>query len=388
MKTSPLWKTSAAALLAACVGLCGLVGAASAQATPATTPAAAEPETKILTSGDLAPELKVATWVKGTPIEKLEKGRVYVIEFWATWCGPCKTSMPHLSELARKYKDQVTVIAVSIWEDTKDRSGNPHDPTPEIREFVEKMGDKMDFHVAYGGPEGPMEATWMRAANRNGIPSSFIVDREGRIAWIGHPLKLDDTLEQVVKGQFDPRAEADRAAKQAEFERKGREMAARFRAARQGGRAKEMLDIAREMMATDSRAFQTMAGNAFIAAIVNMKQTDMAYEFAREMFAGPIKDNPLDLNAIAWTILDDPGVTRRDLDLAMDMAKRAVEITESKDGAILDTYARAYWEKGDKARAVELQQQAYDLVRNDPNAPAELVRQLKDTLDKFKRESK
>jgi thiol-disulfide isomerase/thioredoxin len=387
MKTSSLWQISAAATFTALAGLAGLTLSAAAQTTPATT-TPAEPETKILTAGDPAPELKVATWVKGAPIEKLEKGRVYVIEFWATWCGPCRTSMPHLSDLARKYKDDVTVIAVSIWEDTKDRAGNPHDPTPEVREFVEKMGDKMDFHVAYGGPEGPMEASWMRAANRNGIPSSFIVDREGRIAWIGHPMKLDETLEQVVKGKFDPRAEADRAAKQADFERKGREMAARFRAARQGGRAKEMLDIAREMMATDSRAFQTMAGNAFIAAIVNMKQTDLAYEFAREMFAGPIKDNPLDLNAIAWTILDDAGVANRDIDLAMAMAKRAVEITESKDGAILDTYARAYWEKNDKPRAVELQQQAYDLVKNDTNAPAELVRQLKDTLDKYKRDSK
>src|SRR5688500_13275034 len=57
-------------------------------------------------------------------------------------------------------------------------------------------------------PAGKMAQTWMKAAGRNGIPCSFIIDREGKIAWIGHPMQMDRPLEQVVAGTFDAEKEA------------------------------------------------------------------------------------------------------------------------------------------------------------------------------------
>ena len=57
-----------------------------------------------LSVGDPAPKLAVKEFVKGEPLKDLEKGKTYVVEFWATWCGPCRTSIPHLTELQKKHK--------------------------------------------------------------------------------------------------------------------------------------------------------------------------------------------------------------------------------------------------------------------------------------------
>ncbi|HEY8387427.1 MAG TPA: redoxin domain-containing protein, partial [Parasegetibacter sp.] len=141
-----------------------------------------------ITIGDKVPELKYGTWLKGEPIKAYEKGRLYIFEFWATWCGPCIASMPHLSEFAAKHKDDVTVIAVNIWEKTGDQ---PYETSlPKVKRFVEQMGDKMGFDVITDSKDEFMGTGWMKAAGQNGIPCSFIV-KDGIIQWIGHPVNID-----------------------------------------------------------------------------------------------------------------------------------------------------------------------------------------------------
>jgi thiol-disulfide isomerase/thioredoxin len=47
--------------------------------------------------GDAAPKLQVAKWVQGEEVKEFDKAKAYIVEFWATWCGPCKASIPHLN---------------------------------------------------------------------------------------------------------------------------------------------------------------------------------------------------------------------------------------------------------------------------------------------------
>lgn len=78
-------------------------------------PTLASPES--LTIGSAAPPLDIEHWYSGDVPPGLfafEPGQVYVVEFWATWCGPCVRSLPHLAELQREYADRgVTILSVS-----------------------------------------------------------------------------------------------------------------------------------------------------------------------------------------------------------------------------------------------------------------------------------
>lgn len=139
--------------------------------------------------GSPAPPLAVGKWIKGAPITKFKPGKEYVVEFWATWCPPCRTTIPHLTELSKKYPN-ITFIGVSIWEYNQ----------TAVRPFVTQMGSKMDYHVAIDRQKsfteqyGTMAKTWMAAAGQNGIPTAFLINKSGKIAWIGDPSVLDSQL--------------------------------------------------------------------------------------------------------------------------------------------------------------------------------------------------
>jgi thiol-disulfide isomerase/thioredoxin len=177
-----------------------LLASAPVQAQAPQTTAAAK-AIKPLTIGESAPALQPAKWLKGAPIPRFEKGRIYVVEFWATWCGPCKANIPHLTEMAKKYKDkQVEIIGVDIWESS--------DPTiktlPKVEAFVKSQGKQMDYHVAADGPDNRIANAWMKAAGEAGIPTAFVVGKDGKIAWIGNPaLGLEAVLQQVIDDKFD-----------------------------------------------------------------------------------------------------------------------------------------------------------------------------------------
>ena len=107
-----------------------------------TSAQAAEPTLKV---GEPAPKLQIGKWAQGEPVKELQKGKAYIVEFWATWCGPCRVSIPHLNEIHNRYKSKgLIVIGQDAWE--KDES--------LVAPFIKKMGDKMTYRVALDDKEG------------------------------------------------------------------------------------------------------------------------------------------------------------------------------------------------------------------------------------------
>src|SRR5262245_52516827 len=170
-----------------------------ALATGLTFSLAAEPTLKV---GDPAPKLQTGKWVQGDAVKDFEKGKAYIVEFWATWCGPCRATIPHVNELHQKFASKgLVVIGQDCWERDLEK----------VAPFLKEMGDKMTYRVALdtvADPKNPntgaMATTWMKAAGQNGIPCAFLVDKKGTIAWIGHPAKLKESdIESLLAGTFD-----------------------------------------------------------------------------------------------------------------------------------------------------------------------------------------
>lgn len=163
--------------------------------------------------GSMAPEIKHSAWIKGSKVTGFEAGKTYIVEFWATWCGPCIAAFPHLSEIAKKNPD-VTIVGMNIWE-------RGQKSVEDIQKFVGEQGPKMGYNVAMDDNKF-MEGAWMAAAGQNGIPCAFIV-KDKKVMWIGHPMNLDKPLEEIKAGKYDLEAakkafaeEAANAAKAAE----------------------------------------------------------------------------------------------------------------------------------------------------------------------------
>lgn len=159
--------------------------------------AAPKKQAKVLAVGDDAPKLQVSTWIKGQPVNGIDKGKVYVVEFWATWCGPCRESIPHLTKTQKDNKD-VIVIGVASYE-RKPKSGSD-DRKAKLEKFVKDQGDKMNYRVAFE-TDDKMGSAWMDAAKQEGIPTAFIVGGDGKIAYIGSPHggSFDAALKSAVE---------------------------------------------------------------------------------------------------------------------------------------------------------------------------------------------
>lgn len=142
--------------------------------------------------GDKATELNVNNWIKNGPI-KIEDGlgkKVYIIEFWATWCPPCRTSIPHLSDLQKKYKDN-DLIVVGISSESKRK----------IKKFVKKQSN-MNYSVASDSNRNVYNS-YMK--EYSGIPTAFLINKKGLIVWVGHPMSLNNnTIEKLIKEEGTP----------------------------------------------------------------------------------------------------------------------------------------------------------------------------------------
>jgi thiol-disulfide isomerase/thioredoxin len=321
-----------------------------------------------LNIGDPAPPLQVAKWVQGDPVPGFDSNHVYIVEFWATWCGPCKASIPHLNETWQKFKDKdVIVIGQDCWEPNDDG----------VPAFIQKMGDKMTYRVALDdksqSKDGAMAVTWMKAAGQHGIPTAFVVNRAGQIAWIGHPMTLEESvLEQILADKFDVAAFATKFERQQQEQEQQQALSRKLQTAlrdKNWDTAEAAVTDMEKSMPEDARfrlsptRLQILLGRPDYAAAYKLVQS--------ESDAHPVVELQ---NSFAWTLATTKGVDAAGLALAQKIAERANTASHEKDPQILDTLARLQFMNGQTTQATATEQKAVDL------APDEMKSSLQKTL--------
>lgn len=278
--------------------------------------------------GDPAPPIKAEEWIKGAPVDmKAGKGKnIYVVEFWATWCAPCRENIPHLTDLQKKYKDKgVVFVGVS-------------DESPStVRPFVEGQGDRMGYTVMCDKANDTSRA-YMQAFNVMGIPHAFIIEKNGRIAWHGYPgdPAMEKVIDEIIAGTFD--------------------MAAVKAAAAAGKQIDKYWELA-------------------------VKDTNYSKELQKigdKIIKDAAKDASI-LNEFAWMVLTDPEIKKRDLTMGLRAAQAAFDASQGQDPLVLDTYARALFLNGKKQEAISYQQRALELCK-DNGMRSELQKSLDEYL--------
>ena len=222
--------------------------------------------------GDTAPKLKAAKWLRGDPVTAFEGDKVYIVEFWATWCGPCVASIPHLNEIYVRHKDKgLVVIGQNVMEDDDQA----------VAAFVKGMAGKMTYRVTLDD-QGHMAKHWLQAAGQNGIPCAFIVNKRGKIAYIGHPMSIEESLlDKLLAEPSTQPAAAAAPPPSAELPPAARDLAARAAEALQAGRTGDAEGLIARLHDELPDAHRHLAALLELDLLLARKQHDDAVQLAR-----------------------------------------------------------------------------------------------------------
>ena len=354
-------------------------------------PCALHPESVLaedkLTIGSPAPALDIEHWVSDRNgemphVKNFEEGKVYIVEFWATWCGPCIMSMPHLAETQAKYAEEgVQLISVS----DEDLETVEKFLQRKVRGKKDKTyGELTSAYCLTTDPDESVSKDYMRAAGQNGIPTAFIVGKSGLIEWIGHPMEMDGPLEAIVGGKWDREKFAVNFKKGQEFEK----LASDLWDMKEDGKAREALAKLDEFMADLDKESPLFAQCTMIRLDVLLEVGGPEAIEAFDKFTSESKNAQM-INQLAWGIVEKAQageeVGPKMLQAACAAAKRAVELSRKEDddegtAMVLDTHANLLFLCGKLDKAIMVQEEAAKLS-DDPQIE-KFLRKLKNARKK------
>ena len=222
------------------------------------------------------------------------------------------------------------------------------------------MGEKVNFVIAIdeGTPVGKSSQAWMEASGQQGIPTTFIVDQQGKIAWIGHPMMgMEKVLDAVVAGTYDVKAEIEKKAKL-------EAISAKIDAAGEKGDWDTVFKLFDEVVAIDPSQATSIGLNRMFIMLAEKKDFKAGYEYALKLLDNELKDEPDLMHRVGRFLAESQDLEKKDLDVALKFAATAVEKTEGKDAEALNSLAAVHFARKEVAKAIEVQTKAAEIAED------------------------
>ncbi|MBX4996183.1 TlpA family protein disulfide reductase [Rhizobium lentis] len=160
-----------------------------------------------LNLGSPAPPIKVQNWLRGDPLSNFQLGKIYVVEFFSTTCGYLGPELSDLAKLHKKFRDtRVEFIGIAASEEVATADDARAQVDASITKSLPNTNIRMGFDHS-----GEMDEDWLKASLSFHVPKTFVVDRDGSIAFIGDLVMLQDVLPKVIDGTWRASAEAKNA---------------------------------------------------------------------------------------------------------------------------------------------------------------------------------
>lgn len=339
------------------------------------------PPDSILRVGMPAPRLWVAKWHGGKPVEKLEKGRFYIIEFSSILCGPCKAANPRLERLHKKYRNIATVIGVY---------GDREQDVRWVDSLIKKL--KLTYSIASADPVPyPNSKTWLKGDPKTesnlsggdfrGYCTTFLVDRSGTVVWMGNALAepFERTIDAYIKGGNGQSIYSSYMDERNEFIKKF--------AAVDNAIKTHPENVAPMLHALDSMITKHPDEELYITfKLMLLSKTDETayYNYLRTLANTKFKKNGSDFLNLTLTyavqelanqysplevFVGMRHLKSTNYELLIELARHLNAINSGRYSALyLSWEALGYYLKGDKEKSVEIQEQVIELNRQSQNS--------------------
>jgi len=333
-----------------------------------------------LTIGSKAPKIDIEHWLSipegFEEVKRFKKGNIYVVEFWATWCGPCRRAIPHISKLSETYAEEgVQIISVSSEELSKVKA--------MLLKKASKTGDKTyaDYTSKYClacDPDGSVRKSIYKAVGRSTIPSAVIVGKTGLVEWVGNPSSIDTPLEQIVAGTWDRGAHKKAYERSYRIKRNKKAYSQLIKDKKFNQAVLQIGKLAKDYEGKDLKAWQLKQVKIGLDNELRRSEKDF-----KKIAAENYKD-PLMMNSMAWMVVEAHQKGAKVTDDVIELARKAIDLAvkEDRSAAVLDTFAHVLELQGDIDEAIKVQTEAVEKATDELKSKlADYLQSLKDQAE-------
>jgi len=313
------------------------------------------------------PTLK--TFIQGTPSNAFAPGKIYVFECFATTCGHCSEAAPLVDEIVKEYAPKGwEFISITSEDDAIVRAWLDK---PEIKEQVTQSVATDPTHSAQRILQDPTYQV---------LTPRFFVVRDGVVLWYGHPDICDEPFKAIADGTWKPESVKQEFVTNSLAARARNQINAMVTQCEKDGKWEALYDLLDSMAVAIPERASTFELQKFGTMIGPAGNPTEGYAYGKQL-AVKYATDIASLRTLARTTLNSPQVEKRDLDFAFDIARAADTLGKGEDARASEILALAYFSRGDRDKAVELQTRA---IAQQTNAKLKVIYTTQ--LEKYKKD--